>query len=61
MAGSGDYEVEKAYNNHCPKVSAKASDGKFRNKMNHQPNKEEVYYNCEKAQRDEYERTEYHF
>ncbi len=61
MDGAGNHKVEKAYDNHCPKVSIKAGDGKFRDEMNYQPDEEDVYYNCEKAQRNEDKRTEYHF
>ncbi len=61
MTDARDYKVEKAYNNHCPKISGKAGDRKFRDKINYQPDEEDVYYNCEKAQSDENKRTKYHF
>jgi len=56
-----NYEVEKTHDNHCPEISGKAGDGKFRHKMDHQPDKKDVYNNCEKPQSDENERAEDQF
>lgn len=50
MAGGRDYKVEKACNNHCPKVSVKAGDGKFRDEINYQPDEENIYCDCKKTQ-----------
>ena len=54
-----NYEVEKTYDNHYPKISGEVSDGKFRREINCQPNEKNVYYNCEKAQGNKNERAEH--
>jgi len=55
----GNYEVEKTYDNHYPKISGEISDGNFRGEIDYQPNEKNVYYNREKAQGDENEGTEH--
>ena len=55
--GGGDYKVEKAYNNHCPEISAEAADGKFRDEISRKPYHKYIYNYSKKTEGEQYKWT----